>query len=206
MKSETSQTINEIREKYLNVNLDSEPDDPPSLKDLAEEHGVNEKLVLRAASSQNWYARRRMLKDRFLNIRDDEFEKSLALTATNRAQVMVDIVVANLAHINTHLPQVIARLSNALPTMDTPELLAYLKLLQTMSKDILKLSQESASMGALQNTGARQATAMEDLAAHIKSLADLSDRVKGATIIDVQMEEERSMALAALNNEKIKEG
>jgi hypothetical protein len=140
--------INEIRNRYINENLESDED--PNLPELAEEYEVDYTLLMRIWSRENWLNKRNKMKERFL-LRYDEKESELL------EQVVTDIVLKKKEYLETNvklidecMPDIVDELKRRIPVMDDKQLLTFLA-------QLIKL-QDKVEGSVQDNTGHRKSS------------------------------------------------
>ena len=132
----TANLLNEIKNRYINENLDG---DPPELEELAEEYNFDLKFLRSVWSRQNWLALRNQRKETFLVYYNAEQERALQEAAVDAATIHAEYLRMSLNTVRNKLPILQAELERRITTMSDANLLTYTKMLIDLHQSAVKM-------------------------------------------------------------------
>lgn len=103
----SKKVLGQIKSEFTFFDLTSDIEDTQLLEDLAEKHGVDYKVLLAKAKSENWLALREMKKASFRNKLEQATEQELEKAAVDVARIQTNFLRESIETVNTKLPAIL---------------------------------------------------------------------------------------------------
>lgn len=180
MELPTKKVMGQIRVEFSHYDLTSEEEDTTLLEDLAEKHGVDYKLLVAAARSENWFAQREMKKAHFRSSLAKATEKELDTAAINIARQQTSFLLESINTVNNKLPQVLEYLDALMLNgqLGDKAAVTYASLLMKIRADLMKQMGEALKEKAPDNPQQLETHKNDDFLNSLPAKAQIIDATR----------------------------